>query len=53
MDLATIEPAIEEQIKRAILPFDNLKDSVLFLSDSTRLRRNRETSENKKEPRRF
>jgi hypothetical protein len=30
MDLATIEPSIQEQVKRTILPFDNLKNSVLL-----------------------
>ena len=30
MDLAAVASMIQEQIKRAILPFDNLKDSVLL-----------------------
>jgi hypothetical protein len=30
MDLAAMESTIQEKIKRAILPFDNLKDSVLL-----------------------
>ena len=30
MDFPAIESTIQEYIKRAILPFDNLKDSVLL-----------------------